>query len=121
MKIPVVNKYFFVNILIYTFIIMSFSYIISLNSFIGNNLAYIWIIFVIFAILTDLITPFAIILALLEFILFKLKILKYKQLEANVHPKVQKLIYVLAALSFVYYLWYKFYFEPILEKMLEFD
>lgn len=65
--------------------------------------------------------PMAILLTLLEIILFKLKILKYKQLEVNVSPKVQKIVYALTVLAFIYYLWYKLYFEPILDKMLEFD
>jgi hypothetical protein len=60
-------------------------------------------------------------LTILEILLFKLKVLKYKQLVVNVSPKVQKIFYAITALSFAYYLWYKVYYEPILDKMLEFD
>jgi len=122
MKIPIINKYFCVNILLYIFIATNLSYIISLNSFIGSNFGYIWVIFVVFAILTDyIVIPVISVLSLLEFFLFKLKVLKYKTLKVNASPRVQKIVYTLAAMSFAYYLWFKLYYEPILDKMLELD
>ncbi len=81
----------------------------------------LWLPFLGIFVLSELILPISFIFSALEVLLFKLKVLKYKQLEVNVSSKIQKVVYALTALSFVYYLWYKFYYEPILDKMLEFD
>ena len=83
--------------------------------------AELWLPFLGIFVLSELIFPISIVFSALEVLLFKLKVLKYKPLEINVSSRVQKIIYALAAFSFAYYLWYKFYFEPILDKMLEFD
>ena len=121
MKIPVVNKYLFINILLYMMIIMSLSIIFSLNSFIGSNFGYIWIIFVVCGALINIVIPIILSFAVLEILLFKLNILKYKNLTVNVNSKIQKIIYTLAVMSSIYYLWFKIYYEPILDKMLQFD
>lgn len=121
MRFPVINKYISINIFIYLIItcavfgIFSYGYIIIRISF------YLWVLSIVLFEILQLLVPFSLLLLILEIILFKLKILKYKQLAVNVSPKVQKIIYVLSVLSFGYYLWYKIYFEPILDKMLEFD
>ena len=121
MKIPVVSKYLFVNILLYMMIIMSLSIIFSLNSFIGSNFGYIWIVFVVCGGLINIVLPLIISFAALEILLFKLNVLRYQNLTVNVNPNFKKIIYTIAIISFIYYLWFKIYYEPILDKMLQFD
>ncbi len=86
-----------------------------------EHFGYIWFLFAGLAILFCLIIPFVTIVSFIEILLFKLKILKYKKLVVNICPNVQKIIYVLATIAFIYYIWFKIYYEPILDKMLEFD
>ncbi len=121
MKFPVINKYISINIFIYLIItcavfgIFSYGYIIIKISF------YLWVLSIVLFALLQLLAPFSVLLLITELIFLKLKVLKYKTLEVNVSSKVQKMIYALAAISFVYYLWFKLYYEPILDKMLELD
>ena len=121
MKLPILNKYISINIFTYLILTCAISGIFSYGDTIIRISFYLWILFLILFGILQLLVPFSILLLITELIFFKLKILKYKHLEVNVSPKVQKIVYTLAALSFAYYLWYKFYFEPILDKMLEFD
>jgi len=102
-------------------IIMSLSIIFSLNSFMGSNFGYIWFIFVLCGALINIAMPVILSFAILEILLFKINVLRYKKLTVNVNSKIQKIIYILATISFIYYLWFKLYFEPILDKMLQLD
>lgn len=121
MRLPVINKYISINIFIYLIItcavfgIFSYGYIIIKISF------YLWVLSLVLFEILQLLAPFSVLLLITELIFLKLKVLKYKTLEVNVSPRVQKTVYALATLSFAYYLWYKIYYEPILDKMLEFD
>ena len=120
MKLLIINKYHSINFCIYSLFLWTISCTMA-YFVIKPPFAEIWLLFFGIFIMSEIILPISFILSILELIFFKLKILKYKHLEVNVSPKVQKIVYTLAALSFAYYLWYKFYFEPILDKMLEFD
>lgn len=120
MKLLIINRYHSINFCIFSF----FTWAISCTMayfVIKPPYEEIWLLFFGIFVMSELILPISIILSVLEIILLKLKILKYKQLEVNVSSKVQKIVYVLTVLAFVYYLWYKFYYEPILDKMLELD
>jgi len=120
MKLPIINKYHSINFCIFSFFIWAVSCTMA-YFVIKPPYEEIWLLFFGIFVMSELILPISIILSVLEIILLKLKILKYKQLEVNVSSKVQKIIYALAAMSFAYYLWFKLYYEPILDKMLEFD
>lgn len=121
MKFPLINKYYLVNIFVYLLIICAISGILTDWFVLFERFTYLWTLSLFLFVISELMIPMAILFTLLEIILLKLKVLKYKTLEVNVSPKVQKIVYTLAALSFAYYLWFKFYYEPILDKMLEFD
>lgn len=121
MKFPVVNKYISINIFIYLILACSVSGFFSYGHIMIRISFYLWVLFLVLFEILQLLVPVSLLLLITELIFLKLKVLKYKTLEINVSPKVQKIVYALAVLAFVYYLWYKFYFEPILDKMLEFD
>jgi len=121
MKFPIVNKYYSINILVYITILCAISGCITHCFLIFERFGYLWILFVgIFAI-TELSIPIIIAISLIEILCFKAKLLKYQTLVVNVNSKIQKTIYALAIISFIYYLWFKIYYEPILDKMLQFD
>ena len=121
MKFPIVNKYYSINILVYITILCAISGCITHCFLIFERFGYLWILFVgIFAI-TELSIPIIIAISLIEILCFKAKLLKYQALVVNVNPNFKKIIYTIAIISFIYYLWFKIYYEPILDKMLQFD
>ncbi len=120
MKLPIINKYHSINFCILLILIWAISCTMA-YFVIQPPYAELWLPFLFISVISELVLPIFIFLSILEIILFKLKILKYEHLVVNIPSKIQKIIYVIAALSFVYYLWFKLYYEPILDKMMEFD
>ena len=121
MKFPIINKYYSINIFVYIIILCAISGCITDCFVIFERFGYLWLLSMGLFAITELSTPIIIVITILEILCFQLKILKYQPLAINMSPKFQKTVYVLAAISFIYYLWFKIYYEPILDKMLQFD
>ena len=101
MKFPLINKYYLVNIFVYLLIICAISGIFTDWFVLFERFTYLWMLSLFLFAISEIMIPMAILFTLLEIILLKLKVLKYKTLKVNVSSKVQKIIYALAALSFI--------------------
>ena len=121
MKFPIINKYYSINLFIYITILCAISGCITNCLIIFERFGYLWLLSVgIFAI-TELSIPIIIAVSLLEILCYKARLLKYQTLVININPNLKIFIYTIAIVSFIYYLWFKIYYEPILDKMLQFD
>lgn len=121
MKFPIINKYYSINILVYITILCAMSGCITNCFIIFERFAYLWLLSVgIFAI-TELSIPIIIAVSLLEILCYKARLLKYQTLVININPNLKIFIYTIAIMSFMYYLWFKIYYQPILDRMLQFD
>lgn len=118
MKLPIVNKYYLINIFIYTIIVCAILGCLTHCLIIFERFGYLWLLFAGLFAITELSIPILIVASILEILFFKLKILRCRTLTINVSQKIQKIFYTFAIISFIYYLSYKIYFEPIMEKML---
>ena len=86
----------------------------------SSKAPYIWLLFGSLFMITEILIPINIIVIIIELVLNKTSLKTYC-CKVNTSATLQKIIYCLATISFMYYLWFKLYYEPILEKLLEFD
>ena len=120
MNIPVFSKYFSINLLIYVVLIRALFCLLISSAFIFGILGFMWIYFVYVFLLLDFFIPINLILIIFEFILFKAKLIKHS-CNITITAKCKKIIYSITMIALIYYLWYKLYFEHILNENLLFD
>lgn len=65
-------------------------------------------------------TPISFVLIFIELILRKFKYIK-SECTNIVDEKIKKTIYGVAVTALIYILWYWIYYNPILEKQMQFD
>ena len=118
MKFPIFNRFISLNLFIYVLLLWGLSFIIV--SLIDSVFLIIpiWLLFLgILIILEFFIIPLNLSLIIVDLVLCKFKILKYKYV-VNVSSKAKYIIYSIVFIISVLYIWNKLYFEPLLEKNL---
>ena len=128
MKLPLIHKFYSVNILIYLVIIRAIStflfYLPFWNSkfFFNHFECFLWIacIIGIIVVVSELSVYMASIALPIELILYKLKKITNNNV-VNVPYKIQIIVGILAIISLAYNAWFDIYYFPILDEQLRFD
>ena len=127
MKLPVLNKFYSVNIFIYFVVIKAiFTFLFYLSfwdsEFFYEHFGYFfWLscLIGIILLLSEVIVNIAMFLIPIEFILYKLK--KITRNSINISMKSQILVWFIVILSFIYFYWFQIYYYPIIEQQLIMD
>ena len=127
MKLPILNKFYSVNIFIYSVIIKAiFTFLFYLpfwdSQFFYNYFDYLfWIscILGIICCLSVIVADIAIFVMPIELVLYKLK--KIKRTPITISVKFQIIIWLIVILSLFYSYWFDTYYYPIIEQQLMMD
>ena len=127
MNLPILNKFYSVNIFIYFVVIKAICAFVFYLPFWNSEFLYehfvyfFWLpsLIGIILILSEIIVNIAMFLIPVEFILYKLK--KITRNSINMSIKSQVLIWFLVTLSFIYSYWFQTYYYPIIEQQLIMD
>lgn len=127
MKYIIANKFYSVSIFLYAVIIRAIFMFLSYIPFwdsetFYNNFNYLfwiccWCLLIMF--LSEIIIRVTIIAIPIELILYKLK--KITRNGIKLHPILQLMIWLAAALSLIYSYWFNTYCYPIIEQQLLLD
>ena len=127
MRLPILNKFYSVNIFIYSFIIKAiFTCLFYLpfwdSQFFYNYFNYLFWLSCILGIILffSVIVVYVTIPAMpIEFVLYKLK--KIKRTPITISVKFQIIIWLIVILSLLYSYWFDAYYYPIIEQQLIMD
>ena len=127
MKISALNKFYSVNIFIYTVVIKAVSTFFFFFPFWHSQIFYdyfdylFWIscILGIICCLSEILVYITILIMPIEFVLYKLK--KIKRTPITISVKHQIIIWLTVILSLLYSYWFDIYYYPIIEQRLMMD
>lgn len=127
MKISALNKFYSVNIFIYTVVIKAVSTFLFFLPFWHSQIFYdyfdylFWIscILGIICCLSEILVYITILIMPIEFVLYKLK--KIKRTPITISVKHQIIIWLTVILSLLYSYWFDIYYYPIIEQRLMMD